>query len=135
LVGGDAARDQRACAVELLLPEGDLGCLLHDIGARLVEALLRPLDLSFGLLERGLYVPRVHAGDDLLGRNHVAFVRKHFDNAAGKLGVDIDLVRLYPSVARHDPERKAALPDMPPIGGASAGADDDDHQQRQRPPP
>ena len=69
------------------------------------------------------------------GFNHVAFVREHFDDAAGELGVDIDLVRLYPAVARHDPERKAALPHMPPIGGASAGADDDDPQQRQRLPP
>ena len=65
-VGGEAARDQRVGAVELLLREGDLGRLLHDIGARLIKALLRLLDLSLGLLERGREVARVHAGEDLL---------------------------------------------------------------------
>ena len=65
-VGGEASRDQRAGAVELLLRERDLGRLLHDLGVCLIEALLRLLDLRLGFLERGLDVPGVHAGDDLL---------------------------------------------------------------------
>jgi hypothetical protein len=135
LFGGEALRGQRARAVELLLAEGDLSRLLDDVGARLMEALLRCFYLSLGFLERGVNVPRVHARDDLLGRKQVAFVRVHFDNAAGKLGVDIDLVRLDPSVAKDDPEWKAGLPRMRPIGGAPAGADDDDPHQRHRLPP
>jgi hypothetical protein len=99
-----------------------------------VEALLSCLHLSLGILKRGLNVSRVHACADRLGRKHVAFVRFHFDNAARRVGVDIDLVRLNPSVGRYDPGRKAALPRLPPKGGASAGADDEDPQQGQRQP-
>ena len=83
-VGGEAARDQRAGAVELLLREGDLARLLDDVGARLVEALPCALDESLGLLQRGLYVARVHAGENLLGVT-VAFVGEHFGDAAGNL--------------------------------------------------
>ena len=44
LIGGETARDERACAVELLLCKSDLGRLLCDVGVRLIEALLRSQD-------------------------------------------------------------------------------------------
>ena len=61
-VGGEAARDQRAGAVELLLRERDLGRLLLDVGARLIEALLRLLDLRLGLSKRRLEIPACPCG-------------------------------------------------------------------------
>ncbi len=115
-VGGEAARDQRVGAVELLLRERDQGLLLLDVGVRLVEALLRLLDLRLGLVKRGREILGVHAGDDLPGFDHVALVGEHFGDAAGELGVDVDLVGLDPAVARRDPRRKAALAHMLPIG-------------------
>ena len=104
LVGGEAARDQRVGAVELLLRERDLGLLLLDVGARFIKALLRFLDLRLGLLKRGLEVLGVHARDDLTGFDHVAFVGEHFGDATREFGVDVDLVRLDPAVAQRDPE-------------------------------
>ena len=132
-VGGEASRDQRAGAVELLLRERRPGSsAATTLALRLVEALLRLLDLRLGLLQRGLDVLRVHAGDDLPALDHVAFVGEHFGDAAGELGVDIDLVRLDPAVARYDPQGEAALPRMPPPGAAATRADDDDREKRQR---
>ena len=132
LVGGEALRDQRLGAVEFLLRERDLGLLLLDVGARLIEALLRSLDLRLGLVQRGGEILGVHAGDDLAGFDHVAFVGEHFRDAPGELGVDVDLVGLDPAVARCDPYRKAALTRMPPIGARAASGEDHERQQRQR---
>jgi hypothetical protein len=126
LVGGEAARDQRVGAVEFLLRERGLGLLLLDIGARVIEALLRSLDLRLGLVLRGGEILGVHAGDDLAGFDHVAFVRRHFRNAPGELGVDVDLVGLDPAVARCDAYRKAALTRMPARGARAACGDDDE---------
>ena len=42
------------------------------------------------------------------GFDHVALVGEHFGDAPGELGVDVDLVRLDPAVARYDPQREAS---------------------------
>ena len=44
-VGGEAVGDQRVGSIELLLRERHLSRLLHDVGPRLIEALLGLLDL------------------------------------------------------------------------------------------
>ena len=124
-VGGEAARDQRVRAVELLLRERDQGFLLLDVGVRLVQALLRLLDLRLGLVKGGGEILGVHAGEDLPGFDHVAFVGEHFGDPAGELCVDVDLVGLDPAVARRDPRRKAALTHVPPIGRPAAGGGDE----------
>ena len=84
----------------LLLRERELGRLLHDVGARLVEGMLGLLNLGLGPFERRVQVPGVHAGENLLSLDHVAFVGEHFGNAPSELGVDVDLVRFDPPVSR-----------------------------------
>ncbi len=119
-VGGVAARDQRAGSIELLLRERHLGRLLHDVGLRLVEALLGLLDLRFGLSKRRFEIPGVHAGEHLGRFDHVAFVGEHLGDAPRELGVDIDLVRLDPAVAERDAGRQLRLrlpPDIEPAAG------------------
>jgi hypothetical protein len=53
-------------------------------------------------MQRGGQILGVHAGEDLAGLDHVAFVGKHFGDAPGELGVDVDLVGLDPAVARRE---------------------------------
>ena len=57
----------------------------------------------FGLLQRGLEIARIHHRDDLARRHHVAFIDKKFRDAAGKLGVDVDLVGFEAAISEAMP--------------------------------
>ena len=66
---------------------------------RLVEAAASLFDLSLDLSELRGEVLGVHARENLSGLDHVALVREHFGDAPREFGVDIDFVRLNPTVS------------------------------------
>ena len=120
---------QRAGAVVLLLGERQLSFREINVGARLVEAVTSLLDLSLRPLELRGKILCVHPGQHLPGFDHVAFVHEHLGDAAGELGVDIDLVRLDPAVAGGDASRQAALLQAPPIAAGRGGGENCETEQ------
>jgi len=83
-----------------------------------------------GLLQRSREIPGIHHRDHLTCLRHVAFVDEQLRNAAGKFGVDVDLVRFEAAIAPCDARRQPRLMVLPPEpADARPGAD---HQQNQQ---
>src|SRR5690242_13865490 len=126
LLGDPTVLQQGFRALHLLAGKRRQRLLLVDIGTGLVERPLGLTHLCARLLERLLQVPSIHPGHHLTGFHHIAFIRQQFHNAAGELGVDVDLVGLDASVAERDSRRQLAMVLLPPVGSSDHGHDGDD---------
>ena len=118
-LGGIAPLEKITGAIQLLLRQCDLRLPLFPRRARFIDGSLRLQQQSLGPLERGFEVSRIHAGDGLAGMDHVALVDAQFRQAAGELGIDVDLVGFDAAVARDDARRQADLGLLPPIVSAT----------------
>ncbi len=117
--------------IELAFRKVEAGLLLRHSRARLVDRALRLHDLRLRLLERRFEVARIHAGDDLAARDHIAFLDEDVRDTPGEFGVDVDLVGLEPPVAPGDPGRPLLAALLPPIGAADRYNDEQaDEQER-----
>jgi hypothetical protein len=119
-----------AGAIEFLLREQDLTDLLSDVVGGFFNRFLRLLHLGFGFLQGGRDVLGIHAGDDLAGFEHVAFVGKYLGDAPGELGIDVDLVGFDPAVAPGNSWRQLRSGVFPPIECGSGSTDKDDNRER-----
>jgi hypothetical protein len=97
-------------------------CCWTRFGLRLIERPLRLAHQGFGLLERGFEIAGIHHRDHLARLDDVALVDKELGDAAGELGVDIDLIGFEPPVARGEAGRQAQLMLLPPEPSTPAAA-------------
>src|SRR5665213_2280323 len=122
--------EQFGCRVSLLLEKSrpaELlrrklggGLLLLDIGARLLDRVLRLHHLRFGCGERLSEILRIHAGQHLALRHPVALVDEELRDAPRELGGNVDLVRLDAAIAGGYAWQHSALRVLPPINAAPA---------------
>src|SRR6185437_3064524 len=114
-------------AVELLLRENRQTCLLHHIGARLIERTLPLQHLGLCLTLLRLEILCVHASEHLPRRDAIALIGANLRDSPRELRRDIDFVGFEPAIARGKARRQAERAMEPPIGTDSGRG-----QQRER---
>ena len=112
------------CTVHFLLCQKDLTILLSYVGISLINGPPCLLNLSLRFLKRSREIPRVHASDDLVGFDYVAFVGQHLGNAACVLSVDIDFVSFKSAIAESDASGQLRVNLLPPIIGRASATDE-----------
>jgi hypothetical protein len=114
---GGFRRDQIALAIGLAVPELHIGFPLGDRGNGRGLGVLGFLDLGFRLPQLGLERTRIHASEDLVHFDQVAFAHQDGIDAGLVLGGDVHLGGLEPAVGESEAlGHVVALPFFPEVG-------------------
>jgi hypothetical protein len=124
--------DQRFRANQLLRGVLQLALPLQDLGTRLDHVLLGLGDAGAGGGQGGAQLGRVHAGQNLPLRDHVALVHYHLGHASGIPGGDLDLLGLDAAVAAGDVVGKLVMVVAPPEITGGAGHERDKNQDKEK---
>ena len=125
-MGGPALVDQRRRPSELFVGQFQLSHVACDRRLAGDECLPGEVGGGLRLMQLRGGFGRVDPGDDLAGRNHVAFVRNDLDHPPWNLRRNVDLGRLDPAVDADDASgQRRSLVLLPGVVARAAGADHD----------